>query len=174
MVRARITLLATGCCLVLAVLGFGMPTGPGRTFGPASAAAATSLSTAQCNGTIKVGTAVVAFSKVSSTIANTTTFSFRGTETDVEGGTVVGPCSFSGTFGAGMGPNSGTFSTTQTFCTSCTVGVCAGLVGCKVCTGHPELATQKLTGATELGGTQASFVNTTTGNNYSCHSYPAP
>jgi hypothetical protein len=167
-------LLVMAFCLVLAVLALGMPTGPAHTFGPLPAAAATPSSTAECHGTIKVGTATVPFSKVSSTTTNTTTFIFRGTETDDEGGTIIGPCSFTGTFGAGMGPGPGTFSATQTFCKSCTIGSCAGLAGCKVCTGHPELATQKTTGGSDLGGTQASFVSTSPGVNYICHSYPAP
>jgi len=164
----------TASCLVLAVLALGMPTGPVRSFGPASAAAATTSNSAECHGTIKVGILSVPFSKFSSTITNTTTFSFRGTETDDEGGTVIGPCSFTGTFGAGTGPGVGTFSATQTFCKSCTTGACAGLAGCKVCTGHLELATQKTTGGSDLGGTQASFVSTSTGVNYICHSYRAP
>ena len=172
MVRARLMLQATACTLLLAVLALGSPTG--RTFGPAPAAAATSSSNAECHGTIKVGTAVVPFSKASNTVVNTTTFTFRGTETDDENGTIIGPCSFSGTFGAGAGPGPGTFTATQTFCTSCATAPCAGLSGCKVCIGHPELKIQKTAGGSDLGGTQASFVSTSSGVNYICHSYPAP
>ena len=155
----RIVLPVVAFCALLAVLMFGRPMAPPN-FGPAQAIAATPTPTpkpatfsSSCQGTLKG----LPFSKVASTLVNTTTFSFNGTETDVENGTPV-VFSFTGTFGAGPGPVPGaTFTTTQTACTSCATSPCSGISGCTPLVGHAELATQHFSGVTEEAMTEASF-----------------
>ncbi len=163
MARVRIVLPLVVFSSLLAVLMFGRPMPPPN-FGPAHALAATpspspkptpapATFSSSCQGTLKG----MPFSKVATTIVNTTTFSFVGTETDIENGTPVA-FSFTGTFGAGPGPVPGaTFTTTQTACTSCLTGTCHGISGCLPLSGHAELATQHFTGATEEGATEATF-----------------
>src|SRR5260370_12067019 len=174
MARGRIVLAFLVFCAILAIVMLGRPLAPPN-LGPAPAIAATPTATptrkpptpthtpakatfsSSCQGTITIAGVAKPFTKVASTIVNLATFSFVGTETDVENGTPV-TFSFTGTFGAGPGPVPfGTFTTTQTACTSCSTGTCAAIPMCVPLVGHPELATQHFTGVTEEGRTEASF-----------------
>src|SRR5260370_7247629 len=139
MARGRIVLAFLVFCAILAIVMLGRPLAPPN-LGPAPAIAATPTATptrkpptpthtpakatfsSSCQGTITIAGVAKPFTKVASTIVNLATFSFVGTETDVENGTPV-TFSFTGTFGAGPGPVPfGTFTTTQTACTSCPIG----------------------------------------------------
>ncbi len=155
MTRVRIIVSFATFCTALAVLMLGMPT-----------AATAANYGSSCHGTIKVGGVAKPFTKASSTIVNTTLFSFVGTEEDVEDGVAV-TFSFTGQFGPGPGPvPSGTFTTTQNACTSCAIGICHGISGCKALVGHAELVKQTFEGVSKSAGATADFQmvpNTTTG-----------
>ncbi len=160
MARSRIGLLIGVIGIILALLMLERPA-PNLGIGPPHAIAAPTPAPAtfasSCQGTIKLAGVGKPFSKTASTIVNLTTFSFVGTETDVEDGTPV-VFSFTGAFGAGPGPvPGGTFTTTQTACTSCATAPCSGISMCKALVGHAELATQHFTGVSEEGGTESSF-----------------
>ena len=172
MARVRIVLSLLVFCAILAIVILGRPLAPPN-LGPAPAIAATPSPTrkpptptptpstatfsSSCQGTITIAGVAKPFTKVASTIVNLATFSFVGTETDVENGTPV-TFSFTGTFGPGPGPvPGGTFTTTQTACASCSTGTCATILMCMPLVGHPELATQHFTGVTEEKMTEASF-----------------
>ena len=157
MTRLRIVLLTLSASVaIVALLTFDRPAAP--KFGPVLAIAATatpSFATA-CHGTIKIGTVTKDISKVATLYLTTALGTFSGNETVVEGGTPIGPCSFTGSFGLGAGPGS-TFTTSQTYCTTCAAAPCKSIPGCKVCTGHPELASQNFTGNTVEKATEANF-----------------
>jgi len=148
MKRVRIIVPLAAFCTALAVLMLGMPT---------AATAASANYGSSCRGVIKVGTIVKQFTKAASTIVNTTAFTFVGTEEDVEDGATV-TFSFTGGFGPGPGPvPGGTFTTVQHACTSCAVGTCHGISGCKPLVGHAELATQTFEGVSKSAMALADF-----------------
>jgi hypothetical protein len=148
MKRVRIIVPLAAFCTALAVLMLGMPT---------AATAASANYGSSCHGTIKVGGVAKPFTKAASTIVNTTAFTFVGTEQDVEDGATV-TFSFTGGFGPGPGPvPGGTFTTVQHACTSCAVGTCHGISGCKPLVAHAELATQTFEGVSKSAMASADF-----------------
>jgi len=164
----------------VAVLTFGRPTTPPRTFGPAPAAAATIIwSVVACDGTIKNAAGmVVPFAKSGQAKTTISLFggTFVGTETDVEGGAPVS-FSFSGSFSLGAGPGfTTTISSIQKACTSCSTGPCLGLPLCKVLpAGHPELATQAFQADVATNGNAVMVSDQTVSKNMTarCDSYPS-
>ena len=180
MTRVRIVVPLVAFCTVLAVLMLGRPTTFPTNVGPVPASAATPLilfDASACQGTVKVGSVFETFASAGQIKANETVFTFQGTETDTENGSPV-TFSFSGTYGPGPGPGATTtFTANQTACTSCTSGPCAGLAGCKVLAGHPELAKRVSVGVVETSGNAVFVYEPAKGGSpaltAACNSYPS-
>jgi hypothetical protein len=145
---------------------------------PTTATATILIDASSCTGSILVGGVVKPFALAGQTQANTTTFNFQGTETDIENGVPV-RFSFTGIFGPGPGPGpTTTFTAKQTACTSCALAPCKTITSCKVLpAGHPELAKRTSVGVTETNGNAVFVFEPSTGGSpaitAACNSFPS-